>query len=112
MGSPNMPQVMLLNVDGKSVATGDTMTSGIGIVCNGKMIQGAKDWGADNDKDRVWADLRQVGQNLADALGVPMREVAIEMAEDVESGWMWHDALDLGMEAAAQKQKATPKIGM
>lgn len=58
-----------------------------------------------------WVDTRQIGQNLADALGVPMEEVSIQMAEDDEASWMWHDALDLGMDAA-KEQKNKPNLGM
>jgi len=111
MGTQNAPQVVLLNVEGKAETTGETMTAGIGIVCNGRMVYGIKDWGDENDSDLSWADTRQVGQNIADALGVPLEEVSVQMAEDIEVGWMWHDALDLGMETV-KEQKNKPNLGM
>lgn len=102
-----MAKVSLLNVTGVA-ENGDTLTSGLGLVCNGKMITGIKDWGASEDNLSWTADLRQIGLNLAEALDVPLEEFFVQMPEDARECWLWTDALD----KAKEENHAKPKMGM
>jgi hypothetical protein len=101
------PTVLLLSVTGVA-ENGDTLTSGLGLVCNGKMITGIKDWGVSEDNLSWTADLRQIGLNLAEALDVPLEEFFVQMAEDSRECWLWVDAL----EKAKEENQAKPKMGM
>ena len=102
-----MTTVSLLSVTGVA-ENGETVTNGLGLVCNGKMITGIKDWGASDDGLSWTADLRQIGQNLAEAFDAPLEEVSVQMAEDPKECWLWVDALA----KAQDESRAKPKMGM